>query len=221
MSEPGTTRWVLLIAVYSTRASNRFSPVRLYNQVNRMAITGPRTTYSTTASGRALRLAVAGSAAILAAQLLRDHGLALTAPHPAASGEDRTAGLAQAAEQLDRAVAGLRRAGMEDHLPLGFLARAALRRFRADFDEAAADLNEALEIAERGPMRLHECDAHLEWARLCRDEGDLAAARRHVARARELVNATGYGRREREVRWLEGVLGLQSGGNGGSRDAGS
>lgn len=56
-------------------------------------------------------------------------------------------------------------------------------------------------------MKLHECDAHLEWARLYRDQGDLGAARRHVARARELVTETGYGRREREVRWLEGVIG--------------
>ena len=133
-------------------------------------------------------------------------GLALTAPEPAAPGEDRTAGLVQAAEQLDRAVDGLRRAGQEDNLPHGLLARAALRRFRSDFAGAAADLTEALEIAERGPMRLHECDAHLEWARLCRDQGDLAAARRHVARARELVNETGYGRREREVRWLEKTI---------------
>ena len=131
-------------------------------------------------------------------------GLALTAPQRR-PWEDRTAGLAQAAEQLDRAVDGLRRAGQEDHLPRGLLARAALRRFRSDFAGAAADLTEALEIAERGPMRLHECDAHLEWARLCRDQGDLAAARRHVARARELVKETGYGRREREVRWLEGI----------------
>ncbi len=129
-------------------------------------------------------------------------GLVLTA-----SGEDRTAGLAQAAEHLDRAVDGLRRAGQEDYLPRGLLARAALRRFRSDFPGAAADLIGALEIAERGPMRLHECDAHLEWARLCRDQGDLATARQHVARARELVNETGYERREREVRWLEEVLG--------------
>jgi tetratricopeptide (TPR) repeat protein len=128
-------------------------------------------------------------------------GLALTAP-----GEDRTAGLAQAAEQLDRAVDGLRRAAQEDDLPRGFLARAALRRFRSDFASAAADLADALEIAERGPMRLYECDAHLEWARLCRDQEDLAAARRHVARARVLVNETGYGRREREVAWLEKTL---------------
>jgi len=55
-------------------------------------------------------------------------------------------------------------------------------------------------------MRLHACDAHLEHARLCRDQGDLAAARQHVARARELVEETGYERRRREVEWLEGAL---------------
>jgi len=134
-------------------------------------------------------------------------GLALTAPQMASPGEDRAAGLAQAAEALDRAVDSLRRAGQEDYLPRGLLTRAALRRFRADFTGGAADLTEALEIAGRGRMRLHECDAHLEWARLCRDQGDVAAARRHGARARVLVQETGYGRREREVRWLEGVLG--------------
>jgi hypothetical protein len=122
-------------------------------------------------------------------------------------GDDRTAGFAQAAEQLDRAVDSLRRAAHEEYLPSGLLARAALRRFSFDFLGATADLTEALEIAERGPMRLHECDAHLEWARLCRDQGNLVAARRHVARARELVNATGYGRREREVLWLEETVG--------------
>jgi len=137
-------------------------------------------------------------------------GLALTDPR-----EDRPAGLAQAAEFLNRAMDGLLQAGTEDHLPRGFLARAALRRFRSDFLGAAADLTEALEIAERGPMRLHECDAHLEWARLCRDQGDLAAARGHVARAGELVRATGYGRRAREVAWLEKEILAHP--NGGSR----
>ncbi|HEV7787310.1 MAG TPA: hypothetical protein VGQ28_18350, partial [Thermoanaerobaculia bacterium] len=126
-------------------------------------------------------------------------GLALT--------EDRTAGLAQAAEPLGRAVADLRQAGVEEFIARGLLARATLRRFRSDFPGATEDLTEALEIAERGSMRLHECDAHFEWARLCRDQGDADAARRHVARARELVNETGYGRREREVRWLEETLG--------------
>lgn len=136
-------------------------------------------------------------------------GLALTAPDPATRWEESTSGLAQAAEHLDRAVNDLRRAGTEHHVPRGLLSRAALRRFRSDFIGAAADLTEALEIAERGQMRLHECDAHLEWARLCRTQGDLVAMREHVARARELVNKTGYGRREREVKWLEGELAKQ------------
>ena len=133
-------------------------------------------------------------------------GLALTASQPAVPGNDKTSELTHAAEALDRATDIFRKAGREDHLPRGLLARAALRRFCSDFAGAAADLTEALEIAERGPMRLYECDTHLEWARLCRDQGDLAAARRHVARARELVRQTGYGRREREVAWLEARL---------------
>ncbi|HBL26318.1 MAG TPA: hypothetical protein DD490_05730 [Acidobacteria bacterium] len=101
----------------------------------------------------------------------------------------------------------LRQARAEEFVARGLLDRAAFRRVDGNFAGAAADLTEAMEIAERGPMRLHECDAHLEWARLCRDQGDLAAARGHVARARELVEATGYGRRAREVSWLEGVVG--------------
>jgi tetratricopeptide (TPR) repeat protein len=125
-------------------------------------------------------------------------------------GEDRTTELTESAEQLDRAVDGLRRAGQEDQLPRGLLARAALRRIQSNFAGATADLTEALEIAERGQMRRHECDAHLEWARLCRDQKDLPEAQRHLARARELVNQTGYKRREREVVWLERELAKES-----------
>jgi tetratricopeptide (TPR) repeat protein len=126
-------------------------------------------------------------------------GPALTAP-----GEEPD--FRPASEHLDRAVHGLREAGTEHNLPWGLLARAALRRLSGDPEGAAADLREAQEIAERGSMRLHEADAHLEWTRLCLDQGDHAAARRHLDRARELVQACGYGQREREVRWLEGQL---------------
>jgi hypothetical protein len=73
----------------------------------------------------------------------------------------------------------------------------------SDFSAAATDLREAQEIAERGSMRLHEADAHLEWTRLHLATGDRAAARLSLDRARELVRACGYGRREREVGWLE------------------
>ncbi len=56
-------------------------------------------------------------------------------------------------------------------------------------------------------MRLHEADAHLELTRLHLQTGDPAAARPCLDRARELVTACGYGRREREVAWLEKALG--------------
>jgi len=135
----------------------------------------------------------------------RSHlGLALTAAGPATPGGEAEADFAQAAEHLDRAVEGLRKAGDESYAPRGLLARAAFHRLRGDLAGAAADLAEAVEIAERGGMRLHLCDAHLERARLALRQGDPEVARRHVALARQLVAETGYGRREREVRWLEG-----------------
>jgi tetratricopeptide (TPR) repeat protein len=113
---------------------------------------------------------------------------------------------ARAAEHLDHAVEGLRRAGQEDDLPRGLLARAALRRFQKDWPGAEVDLSETLELAERGSMRLFECDAHLEWARLSGDRGDWEGAERHVARARKLVEETGYSRRRGELEELEGQL---------------
>ena len=112
-----------------------------------------------------------------------------------------------AAEHLGRAVEGLQQAGYEEVLARGLLARAAFHRLRGDLTGAAADLAETLEIAERGGMRLFLCDTHLEGARLARRQGDEAAARRHLGLARQLVAETGYGRREREVRWLEERLG--------------
>ena len=129
-------------------------------------------------------------------------GVALTAPRPAAPGEEAKADFAKAAEHLEHAVEGGLRY-REDYLPRGLIARAALRRLRGKPAAAEADLSETLEIAERGSMRLHECDAHLEWARLCRQRGDREGMERHVARARELVEETGYERRRREVVYLE------------------
>ncbi len=131
-------------------------------------------------------------------------GLAFTTPKREPNADS---GWPPAAEHLERAVDGLREAATEHNLPWGLLARAALRRLSDDPDGAAADLREAQEIAERGSMRLHEADAHLEWTRLGLAIGDPAATRRHLDRARELVEACGYGRRTREVTWLESRLG--------------
>ena len=110
-----------------------------------------------------------------------------------------TRGSARAASEFDRAVAGLRQAGQQDEMPRGLLARAALRRATGDFDRARHDLDEALVIATRGGMRLHEADCHLGYARLFLAMDDAAQAREHFAIAKRMVTEMGYGRRNREV----------------------
>ncbi len=122
----------------------------------------------------------------------------------AARGPD---GLEEAERRLDDAVEGLRRAGYQDELPRGLLARAALWRCMEDPAKARRDLDEALTIATRCGMRLHEADAHLEYARLHLAEGGSAAAREHLAKAKAIVADTGYRRRAPEVVELEESLG--------------
>ena len=105
----------------------------------------------------------------------------------------------QAADYLERAVSGLRQAGSQHHLPLGLLARASLYRLRQDSVRAQRDLDEALLLATRGSMRLHEADCHLEQARLSLATGDRERARSSVAAARALIGQTGYHRRDAEL----------------------
>ena len=133
-------------------------------------------------------------------------GLAVTTPR----------GFDEATEHLDRAVDGLRQAGAEEFIARGFLARAALHRLRvaqADDDATAhlqaakADLREAAQIAERGHMRLHQADVHLELTRLRLQTGDVNEARRELEQASELVTECGYGCRGREVTWLTSQVG--------------
>jgi hypothetical protein len=67
-----------------------------------------------------------------------------------------------------------------------------------------------MRIARRGEMRLFQCDAHLEYARLALAEGADGAkekARAHVAEAKRLVEETGYGRRRPDVEALEAEVG--------------
>jgi hypothetical protein len=110
---------------------------------------------------------------------------------------------AEAASHLAASVDGLRRAGGQDDLPLGLLARAALHTHTRAFALARHDLDEALSIATRCGFRLHEADAHLAYARLSLVESTPASARPHLARARQIIEATGYHRRDAELAQLE------------------
>jgi tetratricopeptide (TPR) repeat protein len=115
--------------------------------------------------------------------------------------------LTLATSHLAASVDGLRRAGQQNYLPLGLLARAALHTHTRDFPLARKDLDEALTLATRCGFRLHECDAHLGLARLAVAEGSLAAARPHVERARKLIDDTGYHRRDEELAALDAACG--------------
>jgi tetratricopeptide (TPR) repeat protein len=107
---------------------------------------------------------------------------------------------------VEMAVRGLRQAGMMDHLPRALLTRAWLRAVQGDPAAARADLDEAQQLAERGPMRLHLADVHLHRARLFfrenRDE-----ARQELQKARALIERCGYHRRDEELHDAEQVIG--------------
>jgi tetratricopeptide (TPR) repeat protein len=137
----------------------------------------------------------------------------------------------EATNYLNAAVDDIRNAGHQEYLPRGLLARADYYRIVGDFNRGQQDLEEAWDIATRGGMRLHECDTHLECARLLttmaksndqmdtttlapdspfalflkndddRDWKDRAlnAARSHINAAAQLIQETGYHRRDPEI----------------------
>lgn len=121
---------------------------------------------------------------------------------------------ADAEKHLDAAVDGLRRAGRDDYVPLGLLARAAFRRqgyetgHGADYlNRAQQDLDELAELNDRDEMRFFLNDWHLEHARLAlaqihiegRQDTLIASAGDHTDKAAQLIETTGYRRRDREL----------------------
>jgi hypothetical protein len=95
-------------------------------------------------------------------------------------------------EHLREAADFLRRAGQQDY-------------FCRAFEGAREDLDEAYEIAERGPMRLHVADIHLHRARLFGLMASRPAAypwtspRADLDSAKKLIDECGYGRRREEL----------------------
>lgn len=106
-----------------------------------------------------------------------------------------------ARDHLDASVAGLRRAGTIHYLPGGLLSRTWLRALQGDDDGARTDLDEAWEIAERGPMRLYLADIHLYRARLFHAVQPYPWDSPHadLAAARKLIEECGYWRRKEEL----------------------
>jgi Domain of unknown function (DUF4062) len=119
--------------------------------------------------------------------------------------------LTSAATELDLAVSGLRRAGTQDHLPRGLLTRAWLRSLTGPAigpDSAQSDLDEAWEIAERGPMPLFQADIHLYRARLFHHAKPYPwqSPQHDLVEARRLIEKHGYLRRKEELEDAEGFI---------------
>jgi hypothetical protein len=118
---------------------------------------------------------------------------------------------------IDSAVSGLRRAGTQDHFPRALLTRAWLRSLtgpRTGPESAQTDLDEAWEIAERGPMPLFLADIHLHRARLFGskklDGGSMKypwiSVQHDLSEARRLIEKHGYWRRKEELEDAESAL---------------
>jgi tetratricopeptide (TPR) repeat protein len=113
---------------------------------------------------------------------------------------------AQAIDHFNQAVDGLRLAAHLEFISRGLLARAELHILKRDFSRTRADLDEALSIAVRGKMGLHQADCHLGYARLFTAEGGKEQALESWAKAKEMIERMGYHRRDKDVEEIGRLL---------------
>ena len=109
---------------------------------------------------------------------------------------------------LDQAMEHLRRANNIENISSCLIARAAFSCETGTHEKSRRDLSEVMRLAKRCGMRLHECDAHLEYARLALAEGNPDAALPHFQSANALVDECGYHRRDGELLELKQKLRL-------------
>jgi hypothetical protein len=135
---------------------------------------------------------------------------------------------------FEKATDRIRAANANHEIPKVHLARSAFRRNVGDWVGAARDLDDVLEIAELGPMRLFLCDMVLEHARLAFAQIEAfaplngmlekdnppkpevpsaekiaelkAEAAKQIKIADDYIQACGYHRRDEELAELQAVL---------------
>jgi hypothetical protein len=124
---------------------------------------------------------------------------------------------ANCAELSKDALAALRRANSEDHLPRGLLAHAEALWRCGDAKAADDPLREAETIAARGPMPLFMAQAHLLRARIALSRNNLAPAKAKRDAALILIQRHGYGRAAPEAALLNAEIVCAE--NAANRDA--
>jgi hypothetical protein len=115
--------------------------------------------------------------------------------------DDQQRGLTGFRDSLEASVSRMRISGQADDLPRSLVTRAWGARLIGNTASARADLDEAWDIAERGPMRLHMADIHLYRARLFFREKPYPwqSPQADLAAAEKLINDCGYHRRDEEL----------------------
>jgi len=112
---------------------------------------------------------------------------------------------------LNSAMEGLRKSGYQEYIASGLLSRTSLFRLQKNFTQAWEDLDESLEIAEQGDMKLYMADYHIEACQLLLAEIDYRGSgcsdlkelyHEHFWEAKELVKKTGYGRKNNILRGM-------------------
>jgi tetratricopeptide (TPR) repeat protein len=109
--------------------------------------------------------------------------------------------LPTAKEYVQSALDAVRRSGATHHIPRTLILQSWLHFLVGDKVTALSDINEAWDIAERGPRRLHMADIHLYRARLFFREKHYPwkSPQEDLAAAEKLINECGYHRRDEEL----------------------
>ncbi len=135
-------------------------------------------------AGKALEIVLNGSRNLLAIAL---NILSLGKAHFLQTQEQKTPDFKQAEAYLNQAVEGLVKAGQQQELPRGLLARAALYRLKADFSKAHSDADEVFDMADRSDMKLFLTDYHIESCRLALAQDNPEQARTHLSAAKKRI----------------------------------
>lgn len=113
------------------------------------------------------------------------------------------ADLQSAQSKLQEADTVLREAGFQPYVVRVRIAMGSIQLMQGNSSEALAQLDEALEGASRGQMRLLSIDGLLEKARVLLAMNKSADARRCVETARWEARSSGYGRRDQALAELQ------------------
>jgi hypothetical protein len=110
-----------------------------------------------------------------------------------------TSGIVAAANLVAISLDHIRKANVDDHLPLALMINAEAQWRAKQLETAHLNMREAETIAARGPMPLFMADAHLLRARIALSQGDLDATKEKRDAALELIAKHGYGRAAPEL----------------------